>query len=80
MSKLMDQLMVITNLGLDKYCGEDIYYYGENELEAYKKYMWVKTTKKGTFQRLNIVRANVRTTPIHVVDFIEEYEILSVVK
>ena len=80
MRKLMNQLMVVTNLGLEKYCYGDAYYYGEDELEAYKKYMWVKTTQKGTFQRLNIIKAHVRTAPISGVDFIVDYDILEVVK
>lgn len=76
----MNQFMVITNLGLEEYCCEDTYYFGESEVEAYKKYMWVKKAQKGNFQRLNIVKANVRTTPIRGLEFIVGYEILEVVK
>lgn len=53
---------------------EEIFYTGNNELEAFKNYHRIKAGKR------NIFKAEIERIKINNVDFIKDYEIIQIVK
>lgn len=73
MNKIKEEFMVIVNLGLYE---EDVYYSGENELEAFQKFR----TIKGKYRTVNIIKANVERGFIKNIPFIMKYDVLEILK
>ncbi|MGL5084219.1 MAG: hypothetical protein ACRC68_00600 [Clostridium sp.] len=65
--------MVIKDIGL---FDEDIYYCGESELEAFKKFKSIKVN----YRTLNIVKAKVDKRLVKDVPFIWDYKIIEYIK
>lgn len=69
----MEEIMVIENIGA---YGEEIFYCGNSELEAYKKYINLKKKNK----RVNIIKAKVIKKLFKNVPFVWSYDLLEYIK
>ncbi|AKN34109.1 hypothetical protein Ccar_03715 [Clostridium carboxidivorans P7] len=62
-----NQILVVTDIDLES---EKIYYNGDNEVQAYKRYKEVQHLNK------QIVRANVKMCKVRGYDFIHSFEVI----
>lgn len=69
----MEEIMVVENIGA---YGEEIFYCGDSELEAYKKYRNLKARNK----KVNIIKANVTKKLFKNVPFIWAYDVIQYIK
>jgi hypothetical protein len=67
----MEKILVIAN---HESVNEEIYYCGDIELEAYKKFKGIQFTNK------KIVKADVKMTMLQGVQFIEKYTIIEKIR
>lgn len=73
MNDYKEEIMVIANLDL---FDEAVFYSGESELEAFKKFR----TIKGKYRKVHMVKANVERGILKNIPFIMDYKITEILK